>query len=51
VSSWSATAQYRKALTKDPAPLLRESLGKVWPGAGATARVRIPLGLRVAPIR
>ena len=48
VSSWSATVQYRKALGQDPVPLLRESLGKAWPGAGATARVRIPLGLRVA---
>jgi SAM-dependent methyltransferase len=48
VSSWSATAQYRKALGEDPVPLLRASLGAVWPGAGATARVRIPLGLRVA---
>ena len=48
VSSWSATAQYRKALSTDPVPLLRESLGKAWPSDGATARVRIPLGLRVA---
>ena len=48
VSSWSATAQYRKAKGSDPVPLLRESLGAVWPGAGATAQVRIPLGLRVA---
>jgi ubiquinone/menaquinone biosynthesis C-methylase UbiE len=48
VSSWSATAQYRKALGSDPVPLLRASLGAAWPGAGATARVRIPLGLRVA---
>jgi SAM-dependent methyltransferase len=48
VSSWSATAQYRKAKGADPVPMLRESLGAVWPGAGATARVRIPLGLRVA---
>jgi SAM-dependent methyltransferase len=48
VSSWSATAQYRKALGTDPVPLLRESLGAAWPADGATARVRIPLGLRVA---
>jgi len=48
VSSWSATAQYRKALGQDPVPLLRESLGKVWSGANSTAKVRIPLGLRVA---
>ena len=51
VSSWSATAQYRKALGKDPVPLLRESLGAIWPGNGTTARMRIPLGLRVAPLR
>jgi SAM-dependent methyltransferase len=50
VSSWSATARYRKALGTDPVPLLRDALGAVWPGAGATARVRIPLGLRVAPL-
>lgn len=48
VSSWSATAQYRKALGADPVPLLRAALGAVWPGSGATARVHIPLGLRVA---
>jgi hypothetical protein len=51
VSSWSATTQYRKALGQDPVPLLRESLGKVWPEANVTASVRIPLGLRVAPLR
>lgn len=51
VSSWSATAQYRKALGQDPVPLLRESLGKAWPAPGATARVCIPLGLRVARLR
>lgn len=50
VSSWSATAQYRKALGTDPVPLLRASLGAVWPAGGGTARVRIPLGLRVAPL-
>lgn len=48
VSSWSATAQYRKAVGSDPVPLLQASLGAVWPAAGAAARVRIPLGLRVA---
>jgi SAM-dependent methyltransferase len=48
VSSWSATAQYRKALGRDPVPLLQSSLAAIWPGPGATARVRIPLGLRVA---
>jgi SAM-dependent methyltransferase len=48
VSSWSATARYREALREDPVPLLRESLGAIWPADGAAARVRIPLGLRVA---
>jgi SAM-dependent methyltransferase len=48
VSSWSATAQYRKALGQDPVPLLQHTLGAIWPGAGASARVHIPLGLRVA---
>jgi SAM-dependent methyltransferase len=48
VSSWSATAQYRKALGRDPVPLLRTSLGAVWPGEGARAVVRMPLGLRIA---
>jgi SAM-dependent methyltransferase len=48
VSSWSATARYRAALGADPVPLLRTSLGAIWPGPEATARVRIPLGLRVA---
>ena len=48
VSSWSATAQYRKALGRDPVPLLRQTLGAIWPGDGALAAVRIPLGLRVA---
>jgi SAM-dependent methyltransferase len=51
VSSWSATAQYRKALGQDPVPVLRASLGSAWPGEGATARVRIPLGLRAARLR
>ena len=48
VSSWSATAQYRKANGSDPVPLLRESLAAAWPGDAATMRVLIPLGLRVA---
>ncbi|MEO8062694.1 MAG: class I SAM-dependent methyltransferase [Pseudomonadota bacterium] len=46
VSSWSATARYRKALGKDPVPLLAESLGAIWPGAGASVPLRMPLGLR-----
>ena len=45
VSSWSATARYRKALGTDPVPLLAESLGAIWPGAGASVALRMPLGL------
>jgi len=51
VSSWSATVQYRKKLGRDPVPMLRESLGAVWPGADARATLRMPLGLRVARLR
>lgn len=51
VSSWSATARFRKAMGSDPVPLLRESLGAVWPGDGVTARLHMPLGLRVARLR
>ena len=51
VSSWSATARYRKALGKDPVPLLAESLGAVWPGTGASVAVRMPLGLRAGRLR
>jgi len=51
VSSWSATARYRKALGKDPVPLLRESLGAVWPGSEATAALRMPLGLRAGRLK
>ena len=46
VSSWSATARYRKALGTDPVPLLAESLGAAWPGAGSTVPLRMPLGIR-----
>jgi SAM-dependent methyltransferase len=51
VSSWSATARYRKALGSDPVPLLRQSLGAIWPAAGATVAVRMPIGLRAGPLR
>jgi hypothetical protein len=50
VSSWSATARYRRNLSTDPVPLLRESLAPVWPGTGV-ATVRMPIGLRVARLR
>jgi ubiquinone/menaquinone biosynthesis C-methylase UbiE len=46
VSSWSATARYREALGRDPVPLLVESLGAAWPGAGASTSLRMPLGIR-----
>jgi hypothetical protein len=47
VSSWSATARYRKAEGRDPVPQLRQSLEPAWPAAG-TAVVRMPIGLRAA---
>ena len=50
VSSWSATARYRKALGSDPVPLLRESLGAIWPGAGAEVAIRMPLGMRAGKL-
>ena len=46
VSSWSATTRYRQALGADPVPLLAESLGDIWPGAGASVPLHMPLGLR-----
>jgi SAM-dependent methyltransferase len=51
VSSWSATAQYRKTLGNDPTPQLREALAPVWPGADARAALRMPVGLRAARLR
>ncbi len=50
VSSWSATARYRKALGADPVPLVRESLATAWPEAGASVPMRMPLGLRVGKL-
>jgi len=50
VSSWSATARYRKALGPDPVPLLRESLGAAWPAEGASVPIRMPIGLRVGKL-
>ena len=46
VSSWSATARYKKALGTDPVPQLRESLSAAWPGTGAQVAIRMPLGMR-----
>ena len=48
VSSWSATARYRKARGDDPVPLLRASLQGAWPGDGAVVEIRLPIGLRAA---
>lgn len=50
VSSWSATARYRKANGSDPVPLLRESLRAAWP-AGGSAEIRMPIGLRAGRLR
>lgn len=50
VSSWSATARYRKALGADPVPLLRASLGEVWPARDSSVPVRMPIGLRVGKL-
>ncbi len=47
VSSWSATARYRKALGEDPVPQLRASLQPAWPSSGI-ATIRMPIGLRAA---
>jgi SAM-dependent methyltransferase len=47
VSSWSATARYRKQKGTDPVPLLREALRPLWPDDG-TAALRMPLVLRAA---
>ena len=51
VSSWSATARYRKSQGTDPVPQLVESLGAIWPGDGARVRLRMPLGLRAGRLR
>lgn len=50
VSSWSATARYRKAVGADPAPLLRAAFEPRWPASG-TAVVRMPIGLRAGRLR
>jgi SAM-dependent methyltransferase len=50
VSSWSATARYRKALGTDPVPLLRDSLSDVWTDPGNLAAIRMPLGMRAGEL-
>jgi SAM-dependent methyltransferase len=51
VSSWSATARYRKALGEDPVPRLSATLGPIWPSPGATVPLRMSLGLRAGRLR
>ena len=51
VSSWSATARYRRALGTDPVPILRESLEAGWPAMSGSVPVRMPIGLRVGRLR
>jgi SAM-dependent methyltransferase len=51
VSSWSATARYKKQKGTDPVPLLRDALSRLWPGDGAIVALRMPLGMRVARVR
>jgi SAM-dependent methyltransferase len=49
VSSWSATARYRKQKGTDPVPLLRQALAPLWSGtATSTVALRMPLVLRIA---
>jgi ubiquinone/menaquinone biosynthesis C-methylase UbiE len=50
-SSWSATANYRKATAEDPLPRLREQLRVLWPESRETQRLRMPLVMRVARLR
>jgi len=50
VSSWSATVRYRKALGKDPVPMLRESLAAAWPANGASVPMRMPIGIRIGKL-
>jgi SAM-dependent methyltransferase len=50
VSSWSATARYKKALGTDPVPAFAEKLARAWPAGQTTLRLSMPLGLRAAKI-
>ncbi len=47
VSSWSATARYKKERGTDPVPLLAEALAPLWP-RDARTMLRMPLVLRAA---
>lgn len=51
VSSWSATARYKKANGTDPVPLLQVSLAEIWGDPGARRTLRMPLGLRAGRLR
>jgi SAM-dependent methyltransferase len=48
VSSWSATARYRKANGTDPVPLLEDSLAEILVDRAAPSPLRMPLGLKAA---
>jgi ubiquinone/menaquinone biosynthesis C-methylase UbiE len=48
VSSWSATARYKKANGTDPVPLLSESLAAIWSDPAVPVTLRMPLGMRAA---
>jgi ubiquinone/menaquinone biosynthesis C-methylase UbiE len=50
VSSWSATARYRKALGADPVPLLRDALEPAWPRGTGSVPLRMAIGLRVGVV-
>jgi SAM-dependent methyltransferase len=50
VSSWSATARYRKANGTDPVPLLGESLGGIWADPATVRSLRMPLALRASTL-
>jgi hypothetical protein len=51
VSSWSATARYRKEVGEDPVSRLRDSLRALWPARQPLKTLRMPLVLRVARLR
>jgi ubiquinone/menaquinone biosynthesis C-methylase UbiE len=50
VSSWSASARYKKEKGTDPVPLLGETLAAHWPAGLAQATLRMPLVLRAATL-
>ncbi|MBC8027274.1 MAG: class I SAM-dependent methyltransferase [Steroidobacteraceae bacterium] len=51
VSSWSATARYKKANGADPVPLLEASLATIWTDPDVRSPLRMPLGLKAARLR